>query len=346
MIALEAAMLTVLVILLIYTAWSDCRKDIISNQSLLLATACILPLDAIYYWLYGGEWFCSFSINFMVLALAGIFFYAQHIWGAGDSKLLFVIGLAIPGRLYAAGGLGLGAGLIIIAIAFIIAFLWITLLEGWRGLKRHDLLRLPSRYYDIKRILASYILVVSLMQIMDQCCKLILPKELLASPYIVRGIYCAVLLWIITWRNSLPTKRLCKLAVGGAFLMITLFAVWGMPQFGFSIFALAAVIGLFFVRLMIEKYNYQVIPTVAVRSGHILSAATVLSFAPSQVKGLPTNLSEDLNAKLTEAEAASVRRWEKSKYGYSTVVIVKKIPFAIFLGLGTMAMLILEVFSK
>jgi hypothetical protein len=96
---------------------------------------------------------------------------------------------------------------------------------------------------------------------------------------------------------------------------------------------------------MVEKYNYQSIPTAEVRSGQILSAATVLSFAPSQVKGLPTNCSEDIESKLTEEEAASVRRWEKSKYGRDSVVIVRKIPFAIFLGIGTVAMLVLEVWS-
>lgn len=346
MVVLEAAMLTVLIMLIIYTAWSDCRWDIISNHSLLIATALLLPVDVAYYWLYGREWFTCFVINYLVLSLAGIFFYAQHIWGAGDSKLLFVIGLAIPGRLYANGGLGLGAGLIIIAMAFIAAFLWLTLRGIWQGIRQHDLLRMPQKYYDPKRMFASYVLIVSLMLTIGQVCRLILPDDLLESPYIVRGICCAMLIWLVTWRNSLPTKRLYGLAFVASLLIITLFVIWGMPQVGFSIFVIVAVVGLFFVRLMIEKYNYQSIPTFAVRRGQILSVATVLSFAPSQVRGLPTNISEDMQAKLTEEEAASVRRWEKSKYGRASVVIVRKIPFAIFLGIGTVTMLVLEVWSR
>ena len=345
MVELEAAMLTVLAMLLIYTARSDCRSDIISNRSLLMAVAVLLPMDFIYYWLYGGEWISCFGINFLVLSLAGIFFYAQHIWGAGDSKLLFVIGLAIPGRLYADGRLGLGAGLVIIAMAFIAAFLWITLRGIWQGIRQHNLLKLPQKYYNPKRMLASYVLIVSLMQIFDRGCRLILPGELLTSPYLVRGVYCAVLLLLVAWRNSLPLKCLYVLAVMAAVCVSFFFVVWGMPQFGFSIFVLLAVVGIFIVRIMVEKYNYQSIPTAEVRSGQILSAATVLSFAPSQVKGLPTNFSEDIESKLTEEEAASVRRWEKSKYGRDSVVIVRKIPFAIFLGIGTVAMLVLEIWS-
>ena len=66
----------------------------------------------------------------------------------------------------------------------------------------------------------------------------------------------------------------------------------------------------------------------------ILSAGTVLSFRVSSVKGLPKNAQESMKAKLTEEEAQAVRRWEKSKYGQPTVVIVRKLPFAILISVG------------
>ena len=343
MVALEAAILTVLVILLIYTSWTDCRGDIISNCALILATVIILPLDVIYYSLYGGMWLGIAGINFLALALAGIFFYAQHIWGAGDSKLLFVIGLAIPGRFYADGRLDLGSGLVIVAVAFIAALFWATGYGLFQGIKQHDLLRIPQQYYDVKRLLASYILVVTLIQMLDFVCRMLLPNVLIMSPYLIRGIYFMVLLALISWRNSLPIKRLYALSAGNLALSIALFAVGLLQlQFGFSIFVLVAVVGLFFIRLIIEKYNYRTIPTCEVKAGQILSAATVFSFGPSRIKGLPLGVSEDMEAKITEEEAASVRRWAKSKYGRANIVIVRKIPFAVFLTLGTVALLVLE----
>ena len=57
-------------------------------------------------------------------------------------------------------------------------------------------------------------------------------------------------------------------------------------------------------------------------------------------------MTEDLEARLTEEEAESVHRWEKSKYGSDTVVIVRKIPFAVFLALGTLLFLAAEVVSQ
>ena len=52
------------------------------------------------------------------------------------------------------------------------------------------------------------------------------------------------------------------------------------------------------------------------------------------VKNLPQNAQESMKAKLTEEEAQAVRRWEKSRYGQLTVVVVRKLPFAILISVG------------
>jgi hypothetical protein len=93
----------------------------------------------------------------------------------------------------------------------------------------------------------------------------------------------------------------------------------------------------------IEKYNYQLIQTEQIRAGQILSVATIMSFSVSRVRGLPQGITEDLRSRITAAEAESVRRWESSKYGETHVVIVRKIPFAIFISIGTILFLIIEV---
>ena len=93
-------------------------------------------------------------------------------------------------------------------------------------------------------------------------------------------------------------------------------------------------------------YNYQEIPTAEVRAGQILSAATVMLFQTSRVRGLPGGMTEDLRSRITSEEAESVHRWEKSVGGKPHVIIVRKIPFAIFIGVGTLAFLIIEVIMQ
>ena len=94
------------------------------------------------------------------------------------------------------------------------------------------------------------------------------------------------------------------------------------------------------------RYNYQEIPTSSVTAGQILSAKTVASFASSRVRGLPTNMTEDMHSRLSEAEAASVRRWEHSAMGKAYVTIVRKVPFAVFISVGTVILLITEVMAR
>ena len=82
------------------------------------------------------------------------------------------------------------------------------------------------------------------------------------------------------------------------------------------------------------KYVYESVPTEEVKAGMILSRSTIVCFAPSRVKGLPQISYEDMRSRLTEDEAAAVRRWKDSKYGKATVITVRKIPFASFIAVG------------
>jgi len=90
-------------------------------------------------------------------------------------------------------------------------------------------------------------------------------------------------------------------------------------------------------------YNYKDIPTSSVESGMILSSATTLLFQTSSVRHLPTNYSEDMSARLTEEEANAVRRWEHSVKGKPSVIIVRKIPFAVFIPLGFLLFIIIRI---
>ena len=66
----------------------------------------------------------------------------------------------------------------------------------------------------------------------------------------------------------------------------------------------------------------------------VLSYTTVFKFTQSRVKGLPQTTSENMGSRITQEEADSIIRWADSKYGQETIVILRKIPFAIFITAG------------
>jgi len=77
--------------------------------------------------------------------------------------------------------------------------------------------------------------------------------------------------------------------------------------------------------------------------GMILSLKTVIKFSSSGIKDLPLITTEDLRSRLTKEEVENIHRWGNSANGKSTITIVRKIPFAIFIASGVLVFLIMEL---
>lgn len=78
---------------------------------------------------------------------------------------------------------------------------------------------------------------------------------------------------------------------------------------------------------------YERIKIADLKKGMILSMGSSMLMQGSRVRGLPGISSEDLKSRLTETEVNSIIRWGKGKE-IDDLIIVKKIPFAIFIFLG------------
>ena len=109
----------------------------------------------------------------------------------------------------------------------------------------------------------------------------------------------------------------------------------------FKVYLYLAII--LFFRNISEKFNYDTIPTSTVKKGMILANSTVAMMIPSRIQGLPEYSTEDMRSRLTQEQVDSIHRWETSKYGLSEVTIVRKIPFAIFMAVGSILFLIIRM---
>lgn len=85
--------------------------------------------------------------------------------------------------------------------------------------------------------------------------------------------------------------------------------------------------------MTIKASLYEVIPLESLQSGMILSVGSSILMQGSRVRGLPNISTEDLESRLTKEEVESIKRWGAGKE-IMEITIIKKIPFAIFLGLG------------
>lgn len=345
MLVVESLLITLLLMTLMVSSYTDCRESLIHNALLWRAGTVAAVLDVFYYMIFGQQYLVDFLLNSGLLILIGLALYRFRIWAAGDSKLLFLVALAIPGRIYVLQNQE-GAGILIIFLAFITAFCWVAAHGLYIGIRQKNLFeRSRSSRMNIHpaRIFASYIMMVGVIQIFDCLLRRIMSIAIFQGSMVMQACYCLLVLFMLYVRRKMNMQKII-LTAGLSWLAVLVLVTVGVYhlQYTVSLSILAWSACLIGLRMVVEKYSYQLIPTAEVKAGQILTAATVLKFTRSRVKGLPVCATEDLEARLTADEAASVHRWEKSKYGEPTVVIVRKIPFAVFIMTGTVLFLIYE----
>lgn len=343
MLIIESLLLTVLISVLFSSMYTDFKEGKIKNKLIVEAIAIILFLDGVYYTLFARQFTMLFLHNAVVLIILSLSLYYFRIWGGGDSKLLILVALSIPGRLYSLDEAS-NSSVMIVAVAFGIAFMTIMLHSLYLGIKEKNLFKVSSLKFDIKGMLLSYCMLIAVMQLCNAVIRIYCFDFALKNWILIQSFNFIMIFALISMQNHLSKRSVFLIAVlvSIAFTCICYFNENTVVS-NINYKLLPMTLGIILLRLWISKYCYETVPTENVKEGQILAATTVLSFQFSRIKGLPRGVTEDLNSRITADEAASVRRWGKSAYGQSTVVVLRKIPFAVYISVGTFAFLLLEV---
>lgn len=341
MLIIEYVLCLILLVVLARATYTDFYAGKIYNSTLLRGCVLSLVADFIYYGVWAYRFLPVFLSNFLLLVLTGILFYALRIWAAGDSKLLFFIGLCIPGRWYTFQPFGPASSFAILVYAFSAAFLWLVILGGWRFLKNPHIGKIRFSVVQVKRWLVFYLCFSSLIFLFRFFLSSFLEETWLQNWLFQQTMNSFFLLFLLQSCARKPVSRLFFLGcLGWASVLRLMFFHKIVFSIALSGSLLCWALLLIPLRLVLHRFCYQSIPTSSVKPGQILSASTVLDMQKSRVRGLPQLATEDLEARLSESETESIRRWEFSKYGQSTITIVRKVPFAIFIFLGTLFFLI------
>lgn len=344
MIILEAFQVAVLVVLFVNAALSDLRKGIVSNKSILLALIIGIMSVIPYYAFFATDCFISYIVNVIIGITVSLILYAMGIWGAGDSKLLLVTVIVFPARLYCLNDRSLASCFLLIAIVFIIAFLYVVADTIVLGIKKRDLLKIPKRRFDWKAYLKGFLFFFLLLGLFNCLIYRVLPTTILVDDILLTAIHFIVIL--IGLRLEEKSNWYIVLVMGVVYVILH---VVGVIHFNFSSvnwLMYGVVIILIFFRAVADKYNYKTIPVTELKPGMILAMGSVMLFSKSRIKGLPTFSSEDLKSRLSADEVESINRWANSSNGQDSIVIVRKIPFALFIGIGTVVFAIWEVLVR
>jgi Flp pilus assembly protein protease CpaA len=359
----HAALWKICVSLLVCTtacnaAYTDIKIGKVRNWHLLTAIALFLLLTLA---LHGEKplLFSKYKASNMALSMImAVLFFHWDIWAPGDSKLFIVLVLMLPMDRYQASARNIFPALNIIVWSFTTGYLYLLLDSLRNGRKR---LQSPTQRQSVvaekKRFPGERIKIRS-----------ILSQEHIA-PFVF-GMGISYLLSAFGWR-FLPEfweanrmiGTLAILGIGYSFKSIPFYPMMGV---GVAAFALSQLVlplyrhavefwcsllqsmgggwRLSITIAQIAANNYENIPGKDVRPGMILSFFTLIRTKACMDPNLPKQTTETRRSRITEKQAVALREW--SRNAKEDITVMRIVPFAPFIALGTLYEIARSIFFQ
>lgn len=339
MIIVENLLFFLLMFISVVVSISDLREGNIPNKLLIFGLSIGTGLDFIYYWKFEQSLIESFLVNLVVVSLISILFYVTHVWSAGDSKLSILLMFLIPAKIYSGINDDIAPCILIFIFIFSIGFIYVICESIVLAVKRGDHLSLKGIQFNFRHFITRFFSISAILFMLNQLISIAFPTFLEKNSFLILFINLFIILLTQNskWLNKpIFAVSLVLICIGIALLTKAHYAI------NWRIYIIVALVIL--LRSFAEKYNYEVVKVSEVKSGMIISLGTIIQFQHSHVKDLPKYTTEDLRTKLTDEEVEAIQRWENSKYGEKTIVIVRKLPFAIIISISTILFILTEVF--
>lgn len=327
---IDIIMVIYLIMVCAVSAITDWKKGKIYNKWLGMGM-CPGAVIVIYYYLRGNGNIQLFLTNFLAAVVIAIIFYSMKLWGAGDSKLWLFVNFLYPTEWYVITNTMLFPSMILFMVIFIEAYIYLIGESLWYKLFRHE----KGVKFEQEKINGDQIWNLSFSVSFLSVVYMVL-NYLLKEYYEGNRIFFSVVGILLT--NKLVSvkfrgKKIWTILMATGYIVFSI-AVGGGFDAKMLIFTLFLVLITHFSLKFADQYNYEWIKTCDVKEGMILSYFTIQQFYGSRVKGLPSETDESTKSRISRDEADAIKRWEKSKYGQEKIMVVRYIPFAVFILIG------------
>lgn len=328
---IDFCLIVISVAVCVPSAITDIRYERIRNILILPALSVAFILNLINS-IIVGNW-DIFLANFCFMTLFGLILYGTHYMGAGDSKLLSCVAAAMPVCFYENRIHGWFGEVLVLIHIFVVCMIYILGESIYiRAVLKNK--GSPIGNFNIRRFLIAYFKGLIIITLINQLFWLLSYDFYIENQYAVMLLNCIIAI-------KLPEIKIFD----HLYVMIPLIVIeviillatdYGQRFIG-SDYRILIFFLIFLIvrRLLVDRYNYKTVPTSEVKAGMILSIQSTILMSKSKVKGLPGVSTEDMRSRLTEEEAESIHRWEKSKYGAKEVSVVRHLPFGFFISAGT-----------
>lgn len=335
---IDIVKIVLVVALSVYASVSDCIKGIIKNKVLIPFFVVGIFLNVVEWFCFDAEYLFMHFLNIAIVVFISMALYTVRVWAGGDAKFVVTLSFLVPYNLYFSTFSNNFSLILVLVFAFALSYIFLIAESIYKGIKNKHVASKDKIVKQIRKILFRMISCSAYLMLFDNILLLAVPNIQQNSSYLIVAINICLVL-IINGIKVLRNKYLLTVVIAANIIICIILRLQILNKF--TLINLVVVVVINILKALIDEYNYEIIPTQNVKKGMILSAETTLLFLNSRVNGLPKMSTEDLRSRLSESEAESVKRWENLKYGVSEIRIVRKIPFAVFVSLGTLIFMIL-----
>ena len=330
MVVIDYILLLSMMILGVIASVGDIRRGLISNRLLAAFAVIGLLFDIIYYGVFIRDLLFVFVINVAVNTIIGLVLYATHALAGGDCKMIPVLSLLYPAGMYLEYGASKITLSVSLCFAILYGYIYLLMTALWKLIAGETKIDKTYIWASASSYMKSYMLALIYVAFTNVLFAFVDRVLFPVNPWLV-WTACIIIAWT-SGRIKILKKNLLICVVVIASIGMSAYLRVIPVSINPRMYVFTALLLLF--RMAIRTNLYETILTSRVKKGMILSAFSSMAMQNSRVEGLPGLSSEDLGSRLSESEAESVRRWGKSQRGQKTIVVIKKIPFAIFLTMG------------
>lgn len=330
---------TILVICLI-SIFTDLKYGIIRNVHLLIFGTIAIGLNII-------SSFCNKDIekseylwSVIISIIISLILYFTKIWAGGDCKLYLVIVLSMPYCIVSKQTYGVSWIIFVPIIAFFVGYLFIivdSILHKIRKRENKDKKEniLKKSLVGFIRYLKYYLAIILINRILSMIyvgLNITIVNQWIALIINVAIIIIIGKLDVLKYKSVVLTLMIVDIAIG------VLDIDWLFTRQ--TILIWIAIIISNILKNFADSYNYEDIDIDKVRAGMILSTTSSVILVNDKLSRFKKVSDETLKSRLTEEDVEKIYDVSTKRKYLKQVSIVKKIPFALFISVATILVLI------
>lgn len=341
MIIIEILFMIALISLGVITSISDARDGRIYNKTLFIFAIAAIILGIIYYGYFARDLLLLFLVNFGIIASISMILFYTHSFAGGDCKLTVVMAMLYPANYYLVYGktemtLYFALGIAILhGYIYLLGFSIYALVKGRTKITKDYVKGCFLSFMKSFVSASGYICLVNLFFIFIGL------YGIYVNEWVIR-IVCMMAAWIVG-KSAILKKWPIVAEIYTIDIIIGIFL--GVVPFSFNPENYVLVIILLLCQMTIKTSLYEEVQISDLKKGMILSSFSSMLMQNSRVRGLPVVSSEDLKSRLTDEQVASIERWASGR-NISSITVVRKIPFAVFIFGGFLSYFIIWSVAK